>query len=111
MQSDSAAIPDDFPEAARPAADPQRGFLHWRSWRACHGGPAKYVFSLTGGVRPVAGFEDVHREAVLDRRCSGIARTYYLHKYREQKAALLTAWEERLLSIIDPAAVIMEAAE
>ena len=56
----------------------------------------------------MAGFEDVHRKAVLD---SGIARTYDLRKYREQKAALLTAWEERLLSIIDPAAVIMEAAE
>jgi integrase len=99
--------------------------------------PGKYVFTLNGGVRSVAGFdrpkrrldalsgvtgarlhdlrrtarsgfsalagfEDVHREAVLDHRRSGIARTYDLHKYREQKAALLAAWEQHLLAIVEP---------
>jgi integrase len=54
------------------------------------------------GFSALSGFEDVHREAVLDHRRSGIARVYDLHKYRDEKLALLTAWEERLLSILAP---------
>jgi hypothetical protein len=45
----------------------------------------------------------VHREAVLDHRRKGIARTYDRHKYYAEKLALLTAWEERLLAIVEDA--------
>jgi integrase len=55
------------------------------------------------GFSALAGFEDVHREAVLDHRRKGIARTYDLHKYYAEKLALLTAWEERLFAIVAPA--------
>jgi hypothetical protein len=50
------------------------------------------------------GFEDVHREAVLDHRRKGIARTYDRHKYYAEKLALLTAWEERLRAVVEAAA-------
>jgi integrase len=103
----------------------------------------KYVFTLNGGVRSVAGFDrpkkrldhisgvsdwvlhdirrsarsnfsalafpDEVREAVLDHKPGGIRRVYDLHKFTREKLALLTAWEERLLAIVEPAAVIMEA--
>ena len=38
-------------------------------------------------------------------------RVYDLHLYYAEKLALLTAWEERLFSIVEPAAGMMEAAE
>ena len=62
------------------------------------------------GFSALSGFEDHVREAVLDHRRNGIARTYDLHKYRDEKRALLTAWEERLLAIVEPAAGNAEAA-
>ena len=55
------------------------------------------------GFSRFPGFEDVHREAVLDHRRSGIARVYDLHKYYPEKLALLTAWEARLRAIVPPA--------
>jgi integrase len=62
------------------------------------------------GFSALSGFEDHVREAVLDHRRNGIARTYDLHKYRDEKRALLTAWEERLLAIVEPAQCKTEAA-
>jgi integrase len=57
--------------------------------------------SARSGFSALAGFEDVHREAVLDHRRNGIARVYDLHKYYDEKLALLTAWEQRLLGIVE----------
>jgi integrase len=62
------------------------------------------------GFSALSGFEDHVREAVLDHRRNGIARTYDLHKYRDEKRALLTAWEQRLLAIVEPAPGKTEAA-
>ena len=56
-------------------------------------------------------FEDHVREAVLDHKPGGMKRVYDLHLYYAEKLALLTAWEERLFSIVEPAAGMMEAAE
>ena len=54
------------------------------------------------GFSALAGFEDHVREAVLDHRARGIRRVYDVHKYRDEKRALLTAWENRLLGIVEP---------
>jgi integrase len=58
--------------------------------------------SARSGFSALAGFEDNVREAVLDHRPSGIQRVYNLHKFTNEARALLTAWEERLLSIVEP---------
>jgi hypothetical protein len=55
------------------------------------------------GFSAIPGIEDHVHEAVLDHRRSGIAPVYDLHKYYAEKLALLTAWEERLLAIVEPA--------
>jgi len=47
-------------------------------------------------------FDNRVREAVLDHRPGGIERTYNLHDYYAEKLALLTAWEQRLLAIVEP---------
>jgi integrase len=47
-------------------------------------------------------FDNRVREAVLDHRPGGIERTYNLHDYYAEKLALLTAWEKRLLAIVEP---------
>jgi integrase len=57
------------------------------------------------------GFEDVHREAVLDHRRKGIARTYDRHKYYAEKLALLNAWEERLRTVVADATPPMAPGE
>ena len=53
------------------------------------------------GFSALAGFEDVHREAVLDHKRSGIQRVYDVHNYYSAKLDLLTQWEQRLLSIVE----------
>jgi integrase len=55
------------------------------------------------GFSALSGFEDTVREAVLDHRPSGIRRVYDVHKYFDEKLALLTAWEARLMAIVEPA--------
>jgi len=62
------------------------------------------------GFSALPGFEDHVREAVLDHRASGIKRVYDLHKYYPEKLALLTAWEQRLLGIVESAQCKTEAA-
>jgi hypothetical protein len=49
-------------------------------------------------------FPDEVREAVLDHKPRGIRRVYDLHKFRDEKLELLTAWEERLLAIVESGA-------
>jgi integrase len=56
------------------------------------------------------GAEEHVREAAIAHGRKGIQRTYDLHLYRAEKLALLTAWEQRLLDIVEPA-VTLEAAE
>jgi integrase len=55
-------------------------------------------------------FDNRVREAAVDHRPSGIERTYNLYEYKDEKRALLTQWEERLLAIVEPAAGKAEAA-
>jgi integrase len=62
------------------------------------------------GFSALAGFEDHVREAVLDHRARGIRRVYDMHKYRDEKRALLTAWEARLLSIVEPGRKVVRLA-
>ena len=58
--------------------------------------------SVRSQFSALAGHEDHVREAVLDHRASGMRRVYDLHLYRDEKRALLTAWEARLRSIVEP---------
>jgi integrase len=63
------------------------------------------------GFSALAGFEKTHREAVIDHGPRGMQRVYDLHLYRAEKLALLTAWEERLMAIVEPAVAMLDAAE
>jgi integrase len=56
-------------------------------------------------------FPDEVREAVLDHKPGGIRRVYDLYKFTDEARALLAAWETRLLAIVEPAAVLRDAAE
>jgi integrase len=56
-------------------------------------------------------FPDEVREAVLDHKPSGIRRVYDMYKFTDEARALLAAWEQRLLTIIEPAVAMREAAE
>jgi integrase len=67
--------------------------------------------SARSGFSALAGFEDTVREAVLDHKPGGIRRVYDLHKYYSAKLDLLTQWEQRLMSIVEPAGNMQEAAE
>jgi hypothetical protein len=58
--------------------------------------------SVRSQFSALAGHEDHVREAVLDHRASAMKRVYDLHLYRDEKRALLTAWEDRLRSIVEP---------
>jgi integrase len=49
-------------------------------------------------------FDNRVREAVLDHRPCGIERVYNRHDYYSEKLQLLTAWEGRLLAIVEAAA-------
>jgi integrase len=56
------------------------------------------------------GHEDHVREAAIAHGRRGIQRTYDLHLYRAEKLALLTAWEQRLMAIVEPAVDMLEEA-
>jgi integrase len=66
--------------------------------------------SVRSQFSALAGHEDHVREAVLDHRVSGIKRVYDLHLYRDEKRALLTAWEARLRGIVEPERKIVSLA-
>jgi integrase len=67
--------------------------------------------SVRSGFSALPGFEDHVREAAIAHGRRGIQRTYDLHLYRAEKLALLTAWEQRLMMLVEPAVDMMEAAE